>query len=149
YRPFNNVYELLLVPTVSSSRLLARNTNANTGQRNYYGYQDAKMRTSAAIPAVYDGSNPQQVPYPHLLNFFESKQSSQLGAGNPNASAQLQRLFSYLGVPSLFANAYLQINPASAAASPNHSFPTPYRVSRYREPGMINLNTVTSSDVLF
>ena len=26
YRPFNNVYELLLVPTVSSSKLLARNT---------------------------------------------------------------------------------------------------------------------------
>ena len=25
YRPFNNEYELLLVPTVSSSRLLARN----------------------------------------------------------------------------------------------------------------------------
>ena len=41
YRPFNNEYELLLVPTVSSSKLLARNT---IDPRRYYGYVDGAVR---------------------------------------------------------------------------------------------------------
>ena len=84
YRPFNNVYELMLVPTVLSSRLLARN---ETNERGYYGYMDRNARTQTDAggnytpPASYDGSSPSNVPYPHLLNFFESKQSSGAGPG--------------------------------------------------------------------
>ena len=81
YRPFNNVYELLLVPTVSSSRLLARNT---TFQRRYYGYMDSATRSADRNSVVISLSpfmtgRPRQVPYPHLLNFFESGRSSQAG----------------------------------------------------------------------
>ncbi len=152
YRPFNNVYELLLVPTVSSSRLLARNTNVSS--RGYYGYVDENERSQMEPqPAnyqplpVYDG-NPQQVPYPHLLNFFESNKSSTSGL-----SAQFHRLLYYLGVPSRFSNAQLQMRADVAGqypSNPAHWFHFPFnRISRYREPGMINLNTVTSPDVLF
>ncbi len=144
YRPFNNVYELLLVPTVSSSRLLARNAN---NERGYYGYEDGAMR-AAQPQAVYDGSNPSNLPYPHLLNFFDSKKSSSVGS-----SAQFHRLLYYVGVPSRFANTQIQVradNAGQAPSTPAHEFHTPdNRISRYREPGLINLNTVTSPDVLF
>ena len=164
YRPFNNVYELLLVPTVSSSRLLARNGN---NERAYYGYVDGSVRAAQynqnpppntpnyTPQPVYDGSNPSRVPYPHLLNFFESQQSS----APPGVSAQFHRLLYYLGVPSRFANTQLQVqayysglNSATTPRQqgPAHWFHTPFnRISRYREPGLINLNTVTSPDVLF
>jgi hypothetical protein len=150
YRPFNNEYELLLVPAVSSSRLLARNT---IDPRRYYNYVDQKTRaTIIAGPApqdFYDVSTSGQVSYPHLLNFFESQQSSKAGL-----SAQLHRLFAYVGVPSRFANTRLQVRPdlagQSGAGTAEHYFHTPFNwISRYREPGRINLNTVTSSDVLF
>ncbi len=147
YRPFNNVYELLLVPTVSSSRLLARGPSTS---RHYYNYVDTRMRAQPLD--VYGGSTSAQVPYPHLLNFFESKMSSGPLQGNTTSSTQLHRLFAYVGVPSRFANVQLQM-PANLAGAVNanqeHFFHTPFnRVSRYREPGLINLNTVTSPDVL-
>jgi hypothetical protein len=159
YRPFNNVYELLLVPTVSSSRLLARNQQSQQNVRQYYGYVDSAVRQATSQgnayvpPAMYDGSSPSQVPYPHLMNFFESQQSSA-----PGNTAQLHRLFFYLGVPSRFANTQIQMQAYNAGlnswSNPTqqyaHWFHTPFNhISRYREPGLINLNTVTSSDVLF
>jgi len=158
YRPFNNEYELLLVPMLSSSRLLARN---RIDPRRYYNYVDNSVRKVTTNGGGYtpqdvydyDGSTSNVVPYPHLLNFFASKQSSKFGPNNPAASAQLHRLFSYVGVPSRFANVQLQMRPDLAAKSgagiPAHYFHTPFNwISRYREPGGINLNTVTSSDVL-
>ena len=76
-----------------------------------------------------------------------------------NASAKFHRLLYYLGVPSRFANVQLQVQAYNAGLNssttpqqqgPAHWFHTPFnRISRYREPGMINLNTVTSADVLF
>ena len=154
YRPFNNEYELLLVPAVSSSRLLARNT---FDPRRYYNYVDQATRTAnnsgtpkkSTYQTVYDpttvAQGSSQRPYPHLLNFFESTQSSKSGAG---FAAQLHRLFGYVGVPSRFANVQLQIRPDEAALTTGaaHYFHTPFnRISRYREPGRINLNTLTSS----
>ena len=84
YRPFNNVYELMLVPTVSSSKLLARNT---VDPRRYFQYVDGAVRAAingGQFQNVYDPPVAQpsnQVPFPHLLNFFESTQSSKTGAG--------------------------------------------------------------------
>jgi hypothetical protein len=141
YRPLQNAYEVLLVPTVSSSRLLARNA---INPRAYYGYADGSVRTAinGSGVSVYDFGG--ALPYPHLLNFFESGESSKAGA-----SAQLHRLFAYLGLPSKFANTQIQMRPDLAEGSANY-FNTPFnRISRYREPGPINFNTITSPDVLF
>ena len=142
YRPFVNAYELLQVPAVSSSRLLARSKVA--ANRSYFGYLDGTMR--AGQPPVYDGSSGAQVPYPHLLNFFESGKSSAVGT-----SAQLHRIFAYVGVQSKFANAQIQMraDQAAAAAQANYYHPPFNRIPRYRDPGMINPNTIGSPDVLF
>ena len=146
YRPFNNVYELLQVPTVSSSRLLARNT---ANPRSYYGYEDNAMRASQP-PPVYDGSNPAQLPYPHLLNFFDSKQSSlqgQVGAAICTA------FFAYVGIPSRFAHTQIQANAvtASAPGGATHYFHTPFnRISIYRESGTYqHEHDHQAADVLF
>ena len=144
YRPFNNEYELLLVPTVSSSKLLARSVLTGADPRRYFGYVDGAVRGQQPQD-VYDGSTSGQVPYPHLLNFFESGKSSQAGI-----AAQFHRLLAYVGVPSRFANTQLQMNPTPAMNTGSHYFHAPFnRISRFREPGRINLNTVTSPDVLF
>jgi hypothetical protein len=149
YRPFNNEYELLLVPALSSSRLLARN---KLDPRRYYNYVDKATRAtfSASSLTVYDpAANAQlslQRAYPHLLDFFESGKSSATGL-----TSQLHRVLAYVGVPSRFANTQIQLQPflAGGPDGPMNWFHTPFnRISRYREPGRINLNTLTSSDVL-
>ena len=63
---------------------------------------------------------------------------------------ELHRLLEYVGVPSRFDCAQTQINPASAIGNPGaHSFHPPFnRVSNYRDPGRINLNTISSPEVL-
>ena len=77
------------------------------------------------------------------MNVFESTQSSKSGAG---FRAQLHRIFDYVGVPSRFANAQLQIRADLASTGGNHWFHTPFnRISRFSEPGLINLNTSDQS----
>ncbi len=175
YRPFNNEYELLLVPMVSSSKLLARQifaAKATTDPRHYFSYVDGATRANTNSRSgyqpqdVYDppssGRFPSQtpttavsnqVPYPHLLNFFESTPSSkwsQPGQAGTGLGAQLSRIFAYVGVPSRFANVQLQMRADLAGSGGAHYFHTPFnRISRYREPGRINLNMLTSADVLF
>ncbi len=81
------------------------------------------------------------------MNFFESGPSSKVGL-----SSQLERVFAYVGVPSRFADTQLQMRPdlAGQADGPPNFFHTPFnQIPRYRVPGMINLNTISSSDELF
>ena len=150
YRPFNNEYELLLVPAVSSSRLLARNT---TDPRRYFGYVDSTVRRQRGTPDVYDRRRLRRLDQrPGSLS--ASLEFLRVGAieQGRGLSAQLHRLFAYVGVPSRFANTQLQMRPdlAGQADGTPHYFHTPFnRISSYREPGRINLNTVTSADVLF
>ena len=150
YRPFVNEYELLLVPAVSSSKLLARN---DANPRKYYGYVDQSARpgTDSFTPTP-SPPNPNLPPmgplnssYPHLLGMFQS--------GPVGQSAQFYRVLSYLGVPTPFAHFTVQANP-DYTYLPNtqgpgpHWFNQPFNgIPTYREPGRINLNTISSSDV--
>ena len=123
---------------------MARNT---ADPRRYFGYVDGNIRRRApGSRTSTTGPTSAQVPYPHLLNFFESGQSSKTGL-----SSQLGRLFAYVGVPSRFANSHSRCAPIWRAARWTCEF-FPYAVqpdSRYRVPGNINLNTISSSDELF
>ena len=174
YRPFNNVYELLLVPALPSSRLLARSKASGSqgmslapGGRRYFSYVDKTLRGTPpqGFAQGYDGSASPQVPYPHLLNFFESGQGSKGAFPNPGPSiqpmlrSQLHRVLAYVCVPSRFANSQLQIPPLNASFNSkttpggqpyyHHLFHTPFnRVSNFREPGLMNANMFTSADVL-
>jgi hypothetical protein len=103
----------MLVPWLSSSQLLGRFRMAATGDKPY--------------------TDPTQ-PFSHLMNLFPS--------GSP-APEELHRVLEYLGVPSPFVGTEVWANPTAAANSTNHPYHPPFnRISAYREPGRINLNTI-------
>jgi len=123
-RPYISPLELLLVPASDPRRLLS------------------EFVPSPADPDPYTQSHE---PFPHLLEFFLSG----LGGGE-NTAGELHRLLEYLGVPSPFSCAHLQLNPqyCSDLQDVRHRFHPPFhRLSTYREPGRINLNTIYSREV--
>ena len=133
-RPFISHLELLLVPLTSSQQLLAHASEfTGPGVHRRFGMAGA-------------GANPYSTPlqpFAHLPDFFHSDKSEP--SGN---SPQLHRLLEYVGVPSRFVGTELQGNPTVFAAAVGHSFHPPFNlISRYREPGRINLNTIFSEDV--
>ena len=121
-RPFANQLELLLVPALKSRDLLM----------NY------DLWVAASAPAPY--TKPLE-PFPQLLDFFYSDKTA-------GKSTQLHRLLEYVGVPSQFACADIQADPSAAQINAGHAFHPPFnRISNYREPGRINLNTIYSEEV--
>ena len=60
---------------------------------------------------------------------------------------ELHRILEYLDVPSPFAGTDVWASP-TAAQNGSHAFHPPFnRISTYREPGRINLNTIYDPDV--
>ena len=147
-RPFVSPLELLLVPAARSSKLLV-NAGNNTGDASYNKY--FRILKAADVPQPYAptllaktlaGSN---VPYPHLLNFFQSGDA----AGTVKPSPQFHRILEYLNVPSWYTGTEVQVNPTAASGNAGvHAFHPPFnRIPTYREPGRINLNTIYRPDV--
>ncbi len=128
YRPFVSQMELPLVPSTHPARLPLE---LGYGFANSAGdpYQ------TAALPA--------SLPYPCLLNFFES-----VDAGGA-ISSKLYRLLDYVYVPSHFVGTEILANPKYATGGgTSHVFHPPFNaIPTYREPGRINLNTVYGQDV--
>ncbi len=125
-RPFINAMELALVPRYSSARLLDPNLAF-------------RMQANADPYAPTDDT--QNGPFNHLLNFYQS-------ADAPGVSPQWHRLFDFVGVPSRFVGTELQADPTTFATSGGHSFAPPFnKISRFREPGRVNINTVFSKEV--
>lgn len=126
-RPFISQLELLLVPATDQFLLL-----------HQYGF-------SQGNPQPYESSERAKVPFPHLLNFFHSAKDADASAKAPD----LHRLLEYVHVPSRFVGTELQGNPDSfKLGAGNHPFHPPFnRISTYREPGRINLNTIFSEEV--
>jgi hypothetical protein len=125
-RPFISPMELMLVPKSRPSQLTNDFTRAVVTSGPYTGPTE---------------------PYGHLLNFFQS------AAGAPGTTAQFHRLFDYVQVPSRFVDAETVLNPSTGfafgAATPPFTstvpgFHPPFnRVSNYRDPGRININTIS------
>ncbi len=127
-RPYVNQLELMLVPGSHPARLLWEFKPCSSSTNNY---------TPGDIASA---------PFPQLLNFLQS--------GNTNGMNQFGRIMDYVGVPSWYAGTEIQANPntispSGVPASPGtHVFFPPYnKISTYREPGRINLNTIYSPDV--
>jgi hypothetical protein len=123
-RPYVSQLELMLVPGSHPARLL-------------WEFQPCTGSTDNYTPGDVS-----QAPFPQLLNFLQ--------AGT--AMNQFGRILDYVGVPSWFEGTEIQVNPTAASApisAPgSHTFFPPYnRISTYREPGRINLNTIYSQDV--
>jgi hypothetical protein len=125
-RPLASPLESLLVPAVSSSQLLSAFNVAQGG--NPYTPAVARFAPTTAFP------------FPHLAPFFQSQSVS---AGDTNQTPGFYRVLDYLGVPSRFVGTDIQIDPGTAATASGHLFHPPFnRISTYREPGRINLNTI-------
>jgi hypothetical protein len=128
-RPFVSQLELMMVPRSSSSQLLKDYSfNNSTGNRNPYEVPNDD-KTNAA--------------YGHLLNFFESD--------SDRPSSNFHRLFDYTEVQSYFTGAqtyYFKANlPTSSKIRPERydgqELDPPFkRITNYRDPGRINLNTI-------
>jgi hypothetical protein len=129
-RPFASPLELMLVPSAKSRDLL-RTFSINTAAARLY-------QPNPVIPPTATW-----YPFTHLPNFFYSAITPPLGQ-----STQFHRLLEYVRVPSPFVGTEIQANPALAAAAGTHIFHPPFnRISAYREPGRINLNTIYSPEV--
>jgi hypothetical protein len=120
-RPFVSHLELAMVPALSSSRLLV----------NY------SMETGANPYEVGAGS------FEHLLNFFQSNDPDPPPVPPLDPPpAHFYRLMEFVHVPSRFMGTQSQLNPGWAVGGPHGHHPPFQWVSRYREPGRINLNTL-------
>ncbi len=146
-RPYVSPLELMLVPALSSSRLLANassGTQATDPSSDEYctGFNFVHAGNSGTL-AVYstDSFSGAKVRYPHLLDFFQSSSGG-------SSTAELHRVLDQLGVPSPFVGTDVWANPTMAANSTGHAYHPPFnRISTYREPGRINLNTIYDKDV--
>lgn len=141
-RPFVSQYELMQVPASSPQRLCWEFSFGNS-------------------VANYGGSNSS---FGHLLNFFYS---------NPTDSeaTQFHRFFDYVYVPSHFVDSHVVLNAsdfqkidpddplgrATALEDPvkdgdvadTAGFHPPFNLlSKYREPGRVNINTIMNASVL-
>ncbi len=127
-RPFANHLELMLVPASSPSRLLLEFTT-ETRQDPYRGKTVDNLRA----------------PFEHLLNFFHSSRT-------PQESPNLCQLFDMVEVPSRFVGTEQWYNPMFFARQANEfntlnrpifTFRPPFnKLSRFRDPGRVNINTI-------
>ncbi len=144
-RPYVSPLELMMVPTCSASKLLVNAGSVST-DANYHQYYCILGTASTGVNPYTPALNPNTlagvaVPYPHLMNFFQSTASTATGAAS---SPQFHRILDFVGVPSPFVGTETWINP-NYCASPY--LPPFNRISAFREPGRINLNTIYSQEV--
>jgi hypothetical protein len=122
-RPFVSPYELMLVPKSRSSRL--------------------PYEFDLTPPPGPDYAPGSAARFGHLLNFFQTSDTVPPAAAN---GSNFYRLFELVHVPSRFVNTELYLNPniftGSATLGTAYFHPPFNRISHYRDPGRINLNTI-------
>ena len=127
-RPYVSHLELMLVPASSASHLF---DEADTLLSNPY--------SDAVFPAQFYFLTPFRAPFGHLLNFMHS-------SFDLDKAAHYYRLFDLVEVPSRFVAAETWYNPHAPDSFRQGAatrFAPPFnRMSRFRDPGRININTV-------
>ena len=136
-RPFVSQYELMQVPASSSSRMFYEFTRATT--------DDPYDSWTTGGTTEFDNF---RAPYNHLLNFFQTARvPDQI---NIDEAAHFYRLFDYTHVPSRFVGTETVLNPTAFGllVSQTENFRPPFnKVSTYREPGRVNINTITDTRI--
>ena len=130
-RPYVSAHELLLVPASSPSRLTT------------------EFSLPAMAAAAVDPYNPAAASargaYGHLLNFWQAN-SQTSPPPSPQPVGNFFRLFEYVGVSSKFTGAETWLDPTTFQNVAG--FRPPYNaVSNYRDPGLVNINTINSQAV--
>jgi len=140
-RPYANIAELMMVPATHPGRLLFEFSLADVSDNPY----NAELKP---------GPSGHLAPFSHLLNFFNS-------SIDPTIGVNLSQMFEYLQVPSPFVGTQEVLNPQTfawtrgAVGEPSSSpagvepagtaglHPPFNMVSNYRDPGKVNINTIT------
>lgn len=125
-RPFVSNMELLQVPATSAEQLMRQ------------------FSTATATDPYYPSNNAFKSPFSHLLNFTLSWD------GTPGMASYFHRLLEYVHVPSQFVGTDTVLNPTKFGGVPllnekemvSFYHPPFNRVSNYRDPGRVNLNTI-------
>lgn len=155
-RPYVSALELLQVPASTPARLLwefstyqQQNGSAMTNdlRGGFYESYLGRSETLGMDDVRFGGT-----PYGHLLNFFSS---NRIGEHATDPASNFHRIFEYLTVPSRFSGTQEFLPPSvfnsDATEFPNGSgvlgrLRAPYNYfSKYREPGKVNLNTISES----
>ncbi len=135
-RPFASHLELANVPMTSSFWLGSKFDNSEQN-RNVYA---PPVRGTG--PSMYTGSEQYASHFPHLINMYSD---------GVNNGLWLQRMMDYVRVPSRFVGTESYVNPATFSGTTfgmNNAFAPPFdSLSNYREPGKVNINTVTDERV--
>ena len=142
-RPYISHLELANVPFTSSYRLLHQYAFATTRKQpdNFNAF-----RAEGDGQFLFMGENRPggAGTFNYLLNFHADRGVT----GTDNRAMHLYRLMDYLEVPSRFVGTETFLNPNFFGAAPNsgahvEGLNAPFnRVSNYRYPGKINLNTI-------
>jgi len=142
-RPFTSPYELLMVPASAPGRLLLEYSS--------HGVPTNFFSTSQVQDDPYASGSfgETRTPCAHLLNFFQTSAS-----GSGGSATNFYRLFDFVEVPSPYIGTEKWYNPVNfaynTAASPQAnrnsgaaSFRPPFnKLSRFRDPGRVNVNTI-------
>lgn len=148
-RPLVSHYELMQVPATSPTRL-------------YYEVGNSISNASSLSTASVYGNQNQtdfQTPFSYLLNFAQTTATT--APQSPGTAPHFYRLFEYARVPSRFVGTETLLNPNAISAANNPVNPTtapadhaneqamfsylhpPFnKVSRFRDPGKVNVNTI-------
>ena len=129
-RPFASPMEVLVVSSSSPSRTLFERRVLPGNEYDSSG-----------------GAGTFRAPFNHMLNFFHTT----VATAPPVQGGNLFRLFDYVETPSRFSGSFRWIDPQFAAS--NSAFPgepdlavtyrPPFnRISAYRDPGRVNMNTL-------
>ena len=135
-RPFVGKMELMQVPSLKSSWLLwpvfdPTAPDPLTCKDVISGYTP---EVTAAGSQPYANQEPH---FPYTMNFLFSDDTS-------TTPLRLYRLLEMVGVRSPFAGTELQTDPAATGGNID---PYYYTLSKYREPGKVNLNTIFDETV--
>jgi hypothetical protein len=159
-RPFANAMELLLVPTSSSSRVCSEFVAGPIGSNPASVLQNSLTSDPYGTGTSRTDTPPNafRSPFGHLFSFFNSSLNAS-DISNPNLpiGLNLYRLLDYVEVPSPFAGAERWYNPRQTLGTNLYGYPPPYiganlfppfnKMSRFRDPGRININTIFDKDV--
>ena len=119
-RPFVNQFDLLTVPFTSSADLLHR-----LSAQNFDNPVDPTFEL--------------RMPFAHLLNFYHSGSTGHM-------APHFYRLLEYVEVPSRFAGTHRWQPQNPSTFVPLYSAPF-HKASRFRDPGLVNVNTVPGTAV--
>ena len=135
-RPYVSQFELVNVPYTSSYWMTRQ-----------FGIADASLKIYSPPVATNPetGARNYSGPFPHLLNFF----ADETGASGNGPS--LSRMLDFVEVPSRFIGTETFVNPETFVNSDfgmSYGMVAPFdKVSTFRYPGKLNINTVLNHSV--